>query len=297
MKKIHIFTHGDLDGVTSYIALCWFHPNAVVSYTTVGNASTIRESVLGFLAKHSFADYDKVYFTDLDCYDAKDLIEHDNVVVIDHHQAHFEKVEAKPYKKLQSIVKVYPSCCLLIYKIFSKVRSDIQITKAQKTLIGIVDDYDSYALKIKYSVLLNWVFYSYNNRFEAFSNRFYNGFSGFSTQEQSMIKIKKDRLERTIAGLEIYKGKIKDYTVLSCFADECINEVHDYILGKYKPDITVVIVPKPGRVTWRKNKECDAPLHVYAEKICDGGGHEYAAGGDITDRFLALSKKLEPFDG
>ena len=35
----------------------------------------------------------------------------------------------------------------------------------------------------------------------------------------------------------------------------------------------------------------------FAKKICDGGGHEYAAGGILNDNVLALSKQFEPLNG
>jgi oligoribonuclease NrnB/cAMP/cGMP phosphodiesterase (DHH superfamily) len=298
MKKIHIFTHGDLDGVTSYLVVNWFIPNASFTYTIISNASNVREEVLTFLGSHSFKDYNRIFFLDLDCYDAKDLIEEKNVFIIDHHEAHFNKItENGKYENATSLVKVFPSCCLLIYKIFSKLFENAVITKEQKTLLGIVNDYDSYQLQIKFSVPLNWVFWSYNKKIESFINRFYNGFNGFNNNEISMIKIKKNELEKIISELELFKGKLNEYNVLACFADECINEVHDYILHKYKPDITIVIISKPKRVTWRKNLNSKAPLHILAEKLCDGGGHEYAAGGNITDRFLTFTKKLQPLDG
>ena len=37
-------------------------------------------------------------------------------------------------------------------------------------------------------------------------------------------------------------------------------------------------------------------LSKFAKKICDGGGHEYAAGGILNDKVLALSKQFEPLD-
>lgn len=294
--KIHVFTHYDLDGVTSYLVASWFHPGATISYTSVSNANEIRENVLNFLGQHSFEDFDRVYFLDLDCYEAKDLIEHSNVFIIDHHEGHYNKIqESGKYKKAHTIVKIYPSCCKLLYKILSKLNDHIVLTKPQRSLVAIVDDYDSYTLKLKQSKLLNWVYFTYNNKFATFIARFNAGFNGFSLQEQSMIKIKQNQFHKIITSIELFKGSLGKYKILAGFCDDCINEVHDHIQKTYKPDISIIIIPKSQRVTWRKNPECDAPLHVFAEKICNGGGHEYAAGGDITEKFLNLTKTFEEF--
>jgi hypothetical protein len=37
-------------------------------------------------------------------------------------------------------------------------------------------------------------------------------------------------------------------------------------------------------------------LNVLADKLCDGGGHEYAAAGKLTDRFATLLKDFTNVD-
>ena len=51
------------------------------------------------------------------------------------------------------------------------------------------------------------------------------------------------------------------------------------------------------RVYFRKNKKVDLDLGKFASKTCNGGGHEYAAGGELNDIILTLSKKFVPIDG
>ena len=46
-----------------------------------------------------------------------------------------------------------------------------------------------------------------------------------------------------------------------------------------------------------KNKKVDLDLGKFASKTCNGGGHEYAAGGELNDIILTLSKKFVPIDG
>jgi len=54
---------------------------------------------------------------------------------------------------------------------------------------------------------------------------------------------------------------------------------------------------KNNRVYLRKNRTVELNLGKFAQKICDGGGHEYAAGGKLNETVLALSKKFVPVNG
>ena len=54
---------------------------------------------------------------------------------------------------------------------------------------------------------------------------------------------------------------------------------------------------KNNRVYLRKKREVDLNLGKFAKKICNGGGHEYAAGGELNENVLALSKKFTPING
>ena len=51
------------------------------------------------------------------------------------------------------------------------------------------------------------------------------------------------------------------------------------------------------RVYFRKNKNVDLDLGKFAKKTCNGGGHEYAAGGELNDVILTLSKEFVPING
>ena len=48
------------------------------------------------------------------------------------------------------------------------------------------------------------------------------------------------------------------------------------------------------RVYLRRQKTSDMNLGKFAEKICDGGGHQYAAGGMLTEAVKILSKNFQP---
>ena len=54
---------------------------------------------------------------------------------------------------------------------------------------------------------------------------------------------------------------------------------------------------KSKRVYFRKNDGVDLDLGKFAKKVCEGGGHEYAAGGVLNDVILTLSKNFVPING
>lgn len=289
--NIHVFTHIDLDGATSYLMTCWYHDQPDISYTTINNSSDVREGILKWALNHKFEDYDLVYILDIDCYDAKDLIDKPNVRIFDHHKSHQDKIHEKgKYTKCKAIVKEYSSCSLLLYKIFTKIKTDLEISKYQKVLIKLVDDYDSYSLKVKESKYLNWVYTSYNNWFESYIHRFYDGFTGFTIEENNMIKIVKNRIKDTLMSMPVYQGVIDGHTSICIFIEKDVNEVIDIVIDKYKPDICIAVLPHKQKVSWRTSNHTEVPIHKYAEIYTDGGGHEYAAGGVITAKFLQLSK-------
>ena len=62
-------------------------------------------------------------------------------------------------------------------------------------------------------------------------------------------------------------------------------------------DVCLMINLKNNRVYLRKNRKTDLNLGKFAQKVCDGGGHEYAAGGVLNENVLALSKKFTPING
>lgn len=296
MKKIHIFTHRDLDGAGSYLVAKWFlsSPSVEITYTPISSPVKARSEITSWLVKHSFNDFSKVYFLDLDVYDNLDLIDHDNVTIIDHHLSHATNIKNNGgYTNAKSAVVEYTSCAKLLYKLFSKQYPDITLSPEQKLLVALCDDYDCYALRIKYSKPLNMVFYGYNDSFNTFVTRFVNGFDGFNSQEKSMIRIEYKSIEKAIEQLEVYTGTLGKFIVVAGFAEGCINDVHSYMLEEYPDtDISIVVIPKTGRVSFRKQQGCSAPLHIITEKLCDGGGHEYAAGGKITPTFESFTKLL-----
>jgi nanoRNase/pAp phosphatase (c-di-AMP/oligoRNAs hydrolase) len=163
----------------------------------------------------------------------------------------------------------------------------------------LADDYDSYELKLKDSYNLNAVFWAYQgDKFEKFKTDFFNGFFGFNTFQHNIIKFNERRLKTLKQSLQVFGATIpiqnKPTKFVSVFASECINEIAEYIINRHKSDIGVVINLKSGKVSLRKSNNCDVHLGELAQKMLNGGGHAYAAGGTLEEQFVNLTKIFKP---
>ena len=165
-EDYYIFTDCDLDGAGSYMTFSWVTGMTGVPYM-VCRVNDLEKKLKGWLKTHKFSDYKKVYFFDLDVSTEgiKKIIDHKNVVVIDHHESNIESEVV--FNNATLIVEDTTSTCKLIYKNFKDNKLAKELTKEQKLFIYLVDDYDSYTLKLEESKKLNDVFWSYQgNRVE-----------------------------------------------------------------------------------------------------------------------------------
>jgi len=289
MKKLMCFTHWDLDGVVSYLVLRWAFPKAQIEYlpTTVQN---FRNTYTKWLSNHDVEDYDKIFIMDLGIFEDKDLIDHENVFIIDHHPGHGE------YEKAKTAIKEYPSACLLAYQVF-KGLYNISLTKQQKHLLLMANDQDSYKFELPYTNNLNTVFWDSNDKFESFIKSFINGFNGFTLKQENIIKLHDLNLQKIKDNMEVYAGSAKiqgkDRYVCSTFAKQYINEVADILFNDYNADIALVINSNTNHVSYRRKPNSDVDLAELAKKLADGYGHEFSSGSEVTENFMLFTKKLK----
>ena len=295
-KKYHIFTDIDLDGICSYITCCWAL-GTWCTYTTC-RVNDSKEKVEQWLDKNKLEDYEAVYFLDLDIssHDVAELVDYDNVHIYDHHDTHISNISV--YKRANVNVESATSTARLLYNKNSSLNQEL--TQFQKLLILMADDYDSYQFNVPNSYELNVLLWSLTgDRFGKFVEMFRDGFKGFNEQQQNIIKLYLNKLNRVKSQLEVYESKIpvKDntYKIYSTFASECINDVADYILSEFDCDVVLVVNPKSNKISFRKQKECELDLSKFSQSVCDqAGGHKFAAGGMLCEKFLNFSKLFKP---
>jgi oligoribonuclease NrnB/cAMP/cGMP phosphodiesterase (DHH superfamily) len=163
----------------------------------------------------------------------------------------------------------------------------------------LVDDYDCYNLQLKHTRQLNHLFWNYQgDRVSKFVERFKHGFDKFTDDEQSIIEFYEKKIQRVISELNTFHAEIpvfgETYKFASTFATECINDVADHIINHNNVDVGIVVNKRSNKVSFRKKKGVDLDLSQLAKKICNGGGHKYAAGGALTSTFLTFSKLFKP---
>lgn len=294
-EKIFCWTHGDLDGVVSALAVMWYHPDADIEVMS-STVNRFRSDYTQWLLHHKPSDYDKIYVTDLDVAEDADLIDEDNFVIIDHHSTHDEN---QNYQHATAHIEVYSSAARLCYDIFKEQDPGFQLTNEQKMLIVLADDHDSHNNEVPESRKLNSIFWETQKGFDVFLDIYYDGFKGFTPAQDAMFRISEQKLESVLSNLtyfvgkEIPIGKHKCF-IISTFADSHINDVADHIIETYGADVAIIVNTGSEHVSFRRSEDSLVHLGRLAELIAEGGGHAAAAGGKITPRFLEFTKLLKP---
>lgn len=292
MDRYIVFTDFDLDGSGCYLIHKWFNPDKEVEVIPL-KVSNLREKILSWLNHNRFETYKQIYFYDLDTTDIGDLIDRTNVTVIDHHETHTYE-----YKNANAKIVITSSCSKLLYNEYKD--SKIKLSLPQIKLLSLIDDYDSYTLSDVNSYNLNILFWYFNaNRLEHFSERFANGFDGFTPQEKNLLKAYKRKFKKYYEGLRLYSADIelkdRTYKFISSFVDKYVNDVaHNILEDNKKYDIAMLVNPNNKRVYFRKQNETDVDLGKLASSLCEGGGHKNAAGGVLNDTIKVLSKQFQP---
>lgn len=298
MKKIMVFTDCDLDGVGSYVTFKWL--TKMKMQVEICSQSNFRKTFLSWSSKNKLDTYDKIYIMDLDVsQDHLDLVDKPNITIIDHHDTHVDNIDK--YKHATVLVKKHTSCCRLIYDLLRAKYPDRHLTDDQKLLVLLVDDYDSYQLKLKDSYNLNVVLWNYvGNRLEQFERDFGNGFNGFSQNHLNVIHLNNKKVKRIISELQVYKGHLpikgEKYNFYATTCSESLNEVAQHVITKYNCDICMIMNLNTKRVSFRKNKETAKNVNLgnLAKALAEGGGHVDSSGGKITESVLTITKMLQP---
>ena len=287
----------DLDGSCSYLIHTWAQQKK--SKVVTLKVSNLREKFLSWLNHHKLEEYKQVYFFDLDTTEIQDLIDKKNVCIFDHHKTHKEEI----YKNAEYYIDhKAESCSKILYQHYNTIGLLGNLTVEQKHLIALVNDYDCYQLKFPESNKLNFLFwYKNGNKLQNFINDFEHGFHGFTNEQNKIISYHFYKFKKLTESLQLFTCDVpvskKKYTFVSAFADQYINDVAQYVIDNSDCDVCMLINLNNKRVYFRKKKDVDLDLGKFAKKICNGGGHEYAAGGELNDVILTLSKDFIPIDG
>ena len=297
LKKIHVFTHADLDGSASYMVLSWYLWNSP-AYVLCTHDS-LRSTVSKWLLKNKISDYDAVYFLGLDTCDICDLIDFENVYVLDHHQEANRCKEL--YKKSNIEVFEYGSSVLGVYRYFKNKYQDRKITANQRKFVALVDDYISYRLLEKnLSIGLNMLYWNYQgDKLQKLKKDFNDGYSHLTEDQNKIIDFYKQKIHKIVDDADFYVGDFKIQgvfrKVIATFADTCVNEVASE-LTNMGYEIAIIVNTKTQKVSFRKNHFSNVDLPAIAKTLADGGGYKNMAGGLLNDKFMNFTKLLKKHD-
>lgn len=291
MDKYFVFTDCDLDGAGSYLMLKWLMGTTPLPYkgTTVKN---FGEDFSKWLTTNTISNYKKIFILDMCVAKYADLVDHPNVVIIDHHKNHSPSV----YKHASKILKETTSNVELMRTTLLK---GYNFTPEQAKLVDIIDDYDCYKLSIPQSIMLNTLFWQYkNDRIKQFMIEFENGFVPFNVTQKNIILLQLKKIQDYIQNTPIYFSKNTGYTVASMFGEFAINELADYIMKKTKCDIACIVNPKLKRLYFRRCKTSSINLPDSVETLTGvkGEGHENACGAPLTEQFIEYTKQFTVYE-
>jgi oligoribonuclease NrnB/cAMP/cGMP phosphodiesterase (DHH superfamily) len=297
-NEIYIFTDIDLDGVGSLVAMHHVlgHKPGELKYT-ITNVTNLRKNLLKWLETDSLAKYRRVIFLDLDTSSCADLIDFENVTVIDHHSSHVKALGV--YKHAKTFVVDTTSCARLVYATFKENLN--HLTAAQKYFIGLCDDYDCYKFALPESYDLNCLFTNTQKsvektRTDKFLDKYFEGFTGFNFHETNIIKEYLAKRDAAIAILEIFSGTIniskEPRRVVGTCGAKFTNEVCDHLIKKHGAEVAFYYNVNSDHVSLRRGPNCKVDLSKLASVLCEGGGHENAAGGKPTPAFFEFAKSL-----
>jgi len=127
---------------------------------------------------------------------------------------------------------------------------------------------------------------------------FRGGKRDFSPQELNDIKLDLLKYKDCLSSTQFFEGSLKEYKVVSCFAENFHDELLTHILTKYNAAIAITVNLSEKKIVLKKNYEtCSIDLCALAKLLCDGDCYEtYSdlAFGKITEKFLKFTKTLTP---
>lgn len=289
-QKIQVVTHTDLDGVVSYLVLCWLYGRKLEVLGTT--PKKLEEDYDKLVASKN---WDKIYFLDLDVSKIGEKIDKTNTVILDHHKTNL-------YSFKNAITKIYneTSCAKLIYDTLFKAVGK-ELTQAQKTLIALADDSDSCANKTPLSGQLNIVYHSMSNKFQSFVEDYYKGFVPFDKFKINTINLYNKHCIEYINALTPFEGVVefegqKNVKVGAIFCDKFVTECCYWLLNVREVDIAIAVMMNQQRIAVRRHpRALNLDVSKFVQRIAGGGGHEAAAGGNLTEDFIEFTKMLKPF--
>lgn len=289
-QNIVVFFYATLDGIVSYLVLCWLY-NRKLPYVATTPAKLEQDFDKWSQKQESV---DRVYFLALDVSKIGEMIDHKSSVILHNHKTII-------YPFTEAICRQYEetSCAKLVYDTFFKNTQKI-VSNSQKTLVALCDDFTSYKNATPLSQGLNIVYHSMQNKVQSFIEDYYKGFEQFDKFKQNTIELYKKHRNSYLQELQPFVGvvnfeEVQNVKVGAIFCEKYVQECCDYLFEKFQVDVAIAVMLEQKRVAVRRNflnEKVD--VSKFVQRICEGGGHKAAAGGSLTEEFMEFTKILKP---
>lgn len=280
-----VFFHKDLDGVVSYLALCWAFDKKL-PYADVASSFLVQNKIQSLKIKELLKNHSQVFFLNLDIsHVSPELVNYPGVTVIDYHPQ--EPVHSNIQYWIANGVK---SCSKAIYQ---RYKASLNLSTERKALIALADDYNSWKHSHTDSTRLNIVYHRMPNKVESFVNQFYNGFFFFTPEQLHQVTLHEDAAREICKDLQLYAATAsiqgQPQRMVSFFTDDYIDECISYAFKRTKANLVFCIHRNTNRVFVRKDAENPIDLGLLCKKLLNGGGTREAAGGIVNEKFLQFS--------
>jgi oligoribonuclease NrnB/cAMP/cGMP phosphodiesterase (DHH superfamily) len=289
-KTTTVFFHKDLDGIVSYLVLCWaagkrFNYVDTTPMKLIGDWNNWKN-------QNNLLN-SKLYFLDLDVSKIGEDIDLQTTTIFDHH-----KTNIYPFSKATAVIYNETSCAKLMYKSLFK-DPQISLEDTKKTLIALADDWDCNAKTTPLSENLNIVYHSMSKKVESFIEDYYQGFVPFDKFKQNTILLYKKHRKEYLDKLSPFIGQIEFegslINVGAVFCNKYVSECCDYLFDRCNIDIAIAVLIEQKRIAVRRNSNItNIDVSKFVQRIASGGGHEAAAGGNLTEEFMEFTKLLKP---
>lgn len=285
MNNPTVFFHKDLDGIVSYLVFCWA-VNKKLNYVAT-TPMKLEQDYDNWASKNDTS----AVFVDLDVTKIGSKIDKPTTIIFDHH-----KTNLYSFQQAKAKIQNESSCAKLLYDYFFKNDTN-KITSAQKTLIALADDWDSHTKAVPLSEDLNIVYHSLTNKVESFIDDYYRGFTSFDKFKQNTILLYKKHRKEYLSSLSPFFGHIEIEGIKThigaVVCNQYVQECCDFLLGKHNVDVAIAVIVEQKRIAVRRNsKNNTVDVSKFVQRIANGGGHEAAAGGNLTEEFVEFTKLL-----
>lgn len=284
-----VFFHKDLDGIVSYLVLCWALGKKLKYVATT--PMKLEQDFDEWNNKNNAPSF----FLDLDVSKIGAKIDKPTTVIFDHHKTNL-------YNFINAKTRIYneTSCAKLLYDYFFKNKPE-KTTNSQKTLIALADDWDSNTKATPLSEDLNIVYHSLTNKVESFIEDYYKGFSSFDKFKSNTILLYKKHRQEYLTKLNPFFGNIEfegnKVFVGAVFCDKYVQECCDFLFKTYNVDVSIAVIIDQKRIAVRRHpNNTTVDVSKFVQRVANGGGHEAAAGGNLTEEFMEFTKMLKPQD-